>query len=66
MRTATQNAKDGEWHDWFAWHPVNTVCGSFVWLETARRRWNPNINFRIIDPLDTGDFDGGWQYGVPA
>lgn len=49
------------WRVWFAWYPVN-IKGRLVWLRRVHRRWNPNINFNIIDPYDPGDYDGGWEY----
>jgi hypothetical protein len=38
----------GQWHRWFAWYPVNTVCGTILWLETVEYRrsfkvWNLDI-----------------------
>lgn len=27
----------GPWHDWFAWFPVRTYDGKWVWLRTVRR-----------------------------
>jgi hypothetical protein len=32
----------GEMRLWFAWYPVRTYCGPWVWLETVykRRYWN--------------------------
>lgn len=26
-----------KWHAWFAWHPVTTKSGIFVWLEWIER-----------------------------
>lgn len=26
-----------KWHDWFAWHPVKTEDGWWIWLEKVRR-----------------------------
>lgn len=56
------NSQDGEWHQWFAWLPVDTECGNRVWMESVERRWNVKKNFRVIDPYDPGDYDGGWDY----
>lgn len=28
----------GPWHDWFAWHPVNTNGHGWRWLRTVYRR----------------------------
>jgi hypothetical protein len=50
------------WQPWFAWYPVKTQDGYRVWLETVFRKWNYEKNFRIIDPYDPGDYDGGWDY----
>ena len=30
------------WKKWFAWHPVETEDGKFVWLETVERRCPDN------------------------
>ena len=27
-----------KWHKWFAWYPVESRCGSTVWMETVWRR----------------------------
>ena len=37
------------WHEWFAWRPVSTVTGHYVWLERVSRRKM---------------FDGDWHYGT--
>jgi hypothetical protein len=26
------------WHSWFAWRPVRTLHGDYVWLETVLRK----------------------------
>lgn len=31
------------WHDWFAWHPVRTLSGDWVWLETVLRKGRETI-----------------------
>lgn len=51
-----------KWEPWFAWFPVYTLSGSLVWMTLIMRRWNTNINFRIIDTYDCGDYDGAWEY----
>lgn len=28
-----------EWHNWFAWYPVEIRYGQWVWLETISRRY---------------------------
>lgn len=28
----------GDWHNWFAWKPVQTYDNQFVWLKTVKRR----------------------------
>ena len=34
-----------EWKEWFAWRPVTTIDGDFVWLEKVeRRRENAKID----------------------
>lgn len=35
----------GQWHKWFAWYPVLTQQGMWVWMETVLRR----IEFRSYD-----------------
>jgi len=32
---------NSKWHKWFAWHPIDCRCGTFVWLETVWRRPSP-------------------------
>ena len=27
-----------EWRDWFAWYPVKTSSGQWVWLEKIKRK----------------------------
>jgi hypothetical protein len=51
-----------KWEKWFAWYPVETIGHHWAWLKTVGRRWNWKMNFRIIDPYDPGDYDGGWEY----
>ena len=31
------------WAPWFAWHPVRTLDGRFLWLRRVRRRWIPMV-----------------------
>jgi len=26
-----------QWHEWFAWYPVNTLSGRWVWLKKVKR-----------------------------
>lgn len=54
-----------KWEAWFAWRPVQTLSGRWVWLRTIERRWNPNINFRILAAWDPGDYDGAYEYRMP-
>lgn len=65
MKLPILNKKDGDWRPWFAWHPVETGDHT-AWLEFVSRRWNPELNFRIIDWCDPGDYEGGWEYEVLA
>ena len=30
---------DGEWHRWYAWHPVKLESGQCAWLETVERKY---------------------------
>lgn len=50
------------WAPWFAWHPVRTLDGRFLWLRRVRRRWNPMFELRALIPEDSGDYVGGWEY----
>jgi hypothetical protein len=39
MRWDSTPAKDlEEWHQWFAWYPVKTTVGTWVWLELVLQR----------------------------
>ena len=31
----------GQWHRWFAWHPVTLQDRTTVWLEYVQRYWAP-------------------------
>lgn len=62
MRIQLTDRKDGEWREWFAWHPATTDDGLCCWLEPVLRRWDQDRNFSIIDAYDSGAYDGGWQY----
>jgi hypothetical protein len=33
-----KSKEEFEWHTWFAWYPIKTVCGTNVWLEYVERR----------------------------
>ena len=39
---------NSKWQRWFAWHPVDCRCGTFVWMETVWRReiyrGNPHVH----------------------
>jgi hypothetical protein len=42
MRFARREPQDRScWHQWFAWHPVLTLHGDYVWLERVLRRGSP-------------------------
>lgn len=45
-------AQAGEWHRWFAWHPV-IAGGCWVWLETIYRRQAETF------------MDSWWEYALP-
>jgi hypothetical protein len=51
-----------QWNKWVAWFPVKVEGRELVWLEVVERKWNLEKNFRIIDWIDPGDYDGGWEY----
>lgn len=38
MRRPYTKPSKYKWHTWFAWHPVTTVAGIWVWLEYTDRR----------------------------
>jgi hypothetical protein len=52
---------DGEaqaWHRWFAWRPVRSEQGSYIWLRvTWRRRFLPPLWFCPPAP-----FEGWYEY----
>jgi hypothetical protein len=60
MKIKIQERNDGEWHVWYAWHPVLTPT-AVVWFDRVERRWNHDFNV-------SGDFSGytfaagGWEY----
>jgi len=36
------NRRDpAEWSRWFAWYPVRSMDGQYLWLETVERRVSP-------------------------
>jgi hypothetical protein len=35
---AERDARLGEWHPWFAWHPVKIADHDCRWLETVMRK----------------------------
>jgi hypothetical protein len=45
------------WHLWFAWRPVRTFDGRWVWLRTVRRRL-----IQKHDYLPQGGPDSWWQF----
>ena len=34
----TKRKEKGEWHDWYAWHPVRLGGSDCRWLEVVERR----------------------------
>jgi hypothetical protein len=49
------------------WWPVQTIGGRTVWpFQMVQRRWNPKLYFRAIWMDDPGDYEGGWEYRLPA
>lgn len=43
-----------EWHAWFAWFPIDTFGGRWVWLEWVERKWTQDAGI-------SGGYDGyGW------
>lgn len=36
MRRQLRNLS--QWHDWFAWHPIITEAGEWIWLERVERK----------------------------
>jgi hypothetical protein len=50
------DGKNYQWHDWFAWYPVQLIDG-FVWLQIVERKlelW--------IEGNDPDDIWEGWVY----
>lgn len=43
-----------DWEPWYAWHPVTTISGRKIWLNTVYRRYR--MIFEIAD-------DRGYDYG---
>ena len=50
MKIKLSPEKESLWGHWFAWHPVFTQDGYFVWLERVKRK------------LIRADFDPYWIY----
>lgn len=42
-RKLKESNRIDEWHRYFAWHPVITLEGWFVWLETVERKWGDSL-----------------------
>lgn len=51
-----------KWSAWFAWHPIRTESGNFLWLQHVERIWDEKRNFTILTSYDPGDYKGGWNY----
>lgn len=48
-----------KWHSWFAWYPVDTVDGMFVWFQTVQRR-QVDVGYAQDDML--GHSNTYWEY----
>jgi len=48
-------------HDWFAWFPVRTLEGTWVWMCTVKREWDWELN-PWGDIRGHSGTDGGWRY----
>jgi hypothetical protein len=48
----------GDWHWWFAWHPVRSYDQRFIWLRWCRRRCMQKHQYL------TGGPDFSWQYHI--
>lgn len=62
MRWKTKAEKFGDWHDWFAWHPVKVMEDKrlrWIWLETVSRRGE--LVYGLIAPLTYRHF-WSWEY----
>ena len=46
--------------NWFAWYPVKTVSGKWVWFKTVQRTWNFDLNPWCY--WEYSGADGGWEY----
>jgi hypothetical protein len=44
----------------FAWYPVKTKQGEWVWLRYVNRTWNNELNPWGYDGYSGND--GGWEY----
>lgn len=51
------------WHRWFAWRPVLTRGGSWVWLRYVERAWDERLNPWAY--MEHSGYDGGWTYRHP-
>jgi len=54
-----------EWHSWFAWYPVVTICKHVVWLDRVERKWTEKAGA-------ISGYDGycwiadAWTYRLPS
>jgi hypothetical protein len=62
MRFAVRSKPERtEWHSWFAWHPVRTLGGDYVWLERVLRRGQ-----RILIANGDGMPEHVWEWEYQA
>jgi hypothetical protein len=48
-----------DWHDWFAWHPVRTLAGDYVWLERVLRKGRRAL---IANGDGQPEYTWEWEY----
>lgn len=61
---------NSKWQRWFAWHPVDCRCGTFVWMETVWRRelyrGNPHVHeYAVYEERPDICEDGHIPEGTP-
>lgn len=49
--------RQGDWHDWFAWHPVRISPTKKVWMERVERRGGWVRSYRYTH--------WQWEYRLP-
>ena len=62
MRIKIKSKDKRQWSNYNPFLPV--ICeGHIVWREEIERKWNPEGGVLvIIDPYDSGEMSGEWEY----